>query len=81
MLGEVGNGFKVAMAILNKRTIWNGRCIEWNDENADLRAADHANTRTQFGSKIRDFGLIKQKFCHHDDEMLCCGIHGVHAVE
>eukprot|EP01135_Chromosphaera_perkinsii_P001543 Nk52_evm13s207 gene=Nk52_evmTU13s207 len=62
VLGEVGNGFKVAMAILNNGRFGMGAALSGTMKNLIYRAADHANNRTQFGSKIRDFGLIKQKF-------------------
>ncbi|TMS33817.1 hypothetical protein L596_001509 [Steinernema carpocapsae] len=61
MLSEEGEGFKVAMNILN-----NGRfgipaactgamkfCIQ--------KTVDHITTRTQFGRKIQDFGRVKEQ--------------------
>ncbi|HLT40123.1 MAG TPA: acyl-CoA dehydrogenase family protein, partial [Enhygromyxa sp.] len=62
VIGEVGGGFKIAMTILN-----NGRfglaagCVGGAKRLIRL-AAGYANERTQFNKKLREFGLIKQKF-------------------
>lgn len=62
VLGEVGGGFKIAMTILN-----NGRfglaagCVGGAKRLIGL-AAQYANERTQFGKKLREFGLIRKKF-------------------
>ena len=60
-LGEVGKGFKVAMKILNSgRTGLGGGAVGAMKHLISL-AAKQANERAQFGKKIREFGLIKQK--------------------
>ena len=60
-LGEVGKGFKVAMKILNSgRTGLGGGAVGAMKHLIAL-AAKQANERSQFGKKIREFGLIKQK--------------------
>lgn len=63
-LGEVGKGFKVAMKILNSgRTGLGGGAVGAMKHLIGL-AAKQANERSQFGKKIREFGLIKQKLGH-----------------
>ncbi|CEG44834.1 acyl-dehydrogenase family member mitochondrial [Plasmopara halstedii] len=58
----VGEGFKVAMNILNNGRFGLGACA-----GASLRrvlgvAAEHANSRKQFGAPLASFGLIQKKF-------------------
>ena len=62
VLGEVGEGFKVAMTILN-----NGRFGLGAGTGGAIRKmmgmiAQYANERKQFGKPLADFGLIQQKF-------------------
>ncbi len=62
VLGEVGGGFKVAMTVLN-----NGRFGLAAGSVGGMKAlihaaAQHADTRKQFGRSLREFGLIKEKF-------------------
>ena len=61
VLGEVGKGFKVAMAVLNNgRTGLGGGCV-----GAMKRLIEHATSqasqRKQFGKSISEFQLIKEK--------------------
>jgi alkylation response protein AidB-like acyl-CoA dehydrogenase len=61
VLGEVGKGFKVAMAVLNNgRTGLGGGCV-----GAMKRLIEHAvaqaTQRKQFGKSISEFQLIKEK--------------------
>jgi acyl-CoA dehydrogenase family protein 9 len=61
VLGEVGAGFKVAMAILNNgRTGLGGGSVGAMKQLIKL-SAQHARDRKQFGRPISEFGLIKQK--------------------
>lgn len=61
VLGEVGAGFKVAMAILNNgRTGLGGGSVGAMKSVIKL-ASIHARDRKQFGKSIAEFGLIKQK--------------------
>jgi acyl-CoA dehydrogenase family protein 9 len=61
VLGEVGAGFKVAMAILNNgRTGLGGGSVGAMKQLIKLSAA-HARDRKQFGRPIAEFGLVKQK--------------------
>ena len=63
-LGEVGKGFKVAMKILNSgRTGLGGGAVGAMKSLIGL-ATKQANERSQFGKKIREFGLIKHKIGH-----------------
>ncbi len=63
-LGEVGKGFKVAMKILNSgRTGLGGGAVGAMKHLISL-SAKQANERTQFGKRIREFGLIKHKVGH-----------------
>ena len=61
LLGEEGKGFKVAMEILNNgRTGLGGGCVGGIKRCIKLAAAQ-ASERKQFGTPIKDFGLIKEK--------------------
>ena len=62
VLGERGQGFKIAVEILNTgRTSLGAGCI--GGCKAMLReAARHATQRKQFGTRIADFEMIRAKF-------------------
>jgi acyl-CoA dehydrogenase family member 9 len=62
VLGERGQGFKIAVEILNTgRTSLGAGCI--GGCKAMLReAAKHATQRKQFGTRIADFEMIRAKF-------------------
>ncbi len=61
VLGGQGNGFKVAMAILNNgRTGLGGGCVGAMKRCIEL-ASEHASNRKQFGKSIGEFGLIQEK--------------------
>ncbi|MDB4976673.1 MAG: acyl-CoA dehydrogenase domain protein [Myxococcaceae bacterium] len=61
VLGDVGAGFKVAMAILNNgRTGLGGGSVGAMKHVIGL-AAQHARDRKQFGKPISEFGMVKQK--------------------
>ncbi|KAG8236345.1 hypothetical protein J437_LFUL010479, partial [Ladona fulva] len=55
ILGEVGDGFKIAMNVLNS-----GRFSVL--KKLMNMTAEHAISRKQFGSPLKDFGLIQEKF-------------------
>jgi acyl-CoA dehydrogenase family member 9 len=61
VLGDVGAGFKVAMAILNNGRTGLGGGSVGAMKNVIGLAAQHARDRKQFGKPIADFGLVKQK--------------------
>jgi acyl-CoA dehydrogenase family protein 9 len=58
----VGQGFKVAMNILNNGRFGLGACAGASLRRVIGMAAEHANQRKQFGSSLSSFGLIKKKF-------------------
>ncbi|NOY92894.1 MAG: acyl-CoA dehydrogenase [Deltaproteobacteria bacterium] len=61
MLGEEGQGFKVAMKILNSgRTGLGGGSVGAMKKIIEMATAQ-ASERKQFGQAIKDFGLIQQK--------------------
>lgn len=61
VLGEVGKGFKVAMAVLNNgRTGLGGGCVGAMKRLIELSIAQ-ATQRKQFGKSIASFQLIKEK--------------------
>ncbi|XP_077970598.1 very long-chain specific acyl-CoA dehydrogenase, mitochondrial-like [Styela clava] len=61
MLGKEGDGFKIAMHILNNGRF--GMCagLSGTMQTMIYRAAEHASNRTQFGSKIHEYGTIQEK--------------------
>ncbi|XP_049875875.1 very long-chain specific acyl-CoA dehydrogenase, mitochondrial [Pectinophora gossypiella] len=61
VLGGVGNGFKVAMNILNNGRFGMAAALAGTQRAALRQAAEHAATRTQFQRKIKDFGTIQEK--------------------
>ena len=64
VLGPVGKGFKVAMNILNSgRCGLGGGCVGGMKRLIEI-SSKQANQRVQFGKKIGDYGLIKQKLGH-----------------
>eukprot|EP00730_Choanoeca_flexa_P011530 TRINITY_DN27007_c0_g1_i1.p1 TRINITY_DN27007_c0_g1~~TRINITY_DN27007_c0_g1_i1.p1 ORF type:complete len:608 (+),score=192.47 TRINITY_DN27007_c0_g1_i1:124-1947(+) len=72
VLGGVGEGFKVAMNILN-----NGRFGLGAGSASQLRrmikeVAEHATTRQQFGKNLAEFPLIKEKFAQMALDAYAC---------
>ncbi|XP_066536797.1 very long-chain specific acyl-CoA dehydrogenase, mitochondrial [Hoplias malabaricus] len=61
VLGEVGEGFKVAMNILNNGRFGMAAALSGTMKGVIAKAVDHAANRTQFGSKIHNFGAIQEK--------------------
>ncbi|KAI5631707.1 acyl-CoA dehydrogenase, middle domain-containing protein [Phthorimaea operculella] len=61
VLGGVGNGFKVAMNILNNGRFGMAAALAGTQRAAIKQAAEHAATRTQFQRKLKDFGSIQEK--------------------
>ncbi|KAG3116617.1 Acyl-CoA dehydrogenase family member 9 [Phytophthora idaei] len=58
----VGQGFKVAMNILNNGRFGLGACAGASLRRVLGAAAEHANSRKQFGAPLANFGLIQKKF-------------------
>jgi very long chain acyl-CoA dehydrogenase len=61
VLGEVGGGFKVAMEILNNGRFGMGAALTGCMKGLLAGVREHANNRTQFGKKIGEYGVIKEK--------------------
>lgn len=62
VLGEVGGGFKIAMTILNNGRFGLAAGCVGGAKRLIAAAAKYAGERTQFGKRLREFGLIKKKF-------------------
>lgn len=61
VLGGVGNGFKVAMNILNNGRFGMAACLAGTMRAVTKKAVEHATTRLQFGRRIDSFGAIQEK--------------------
>jgi len=61
VLGGVGNGFKVAMAILNNGRFGMGASLSGTMKTVIQKATEHATQRVQFGSRIDSYGAIQEK--------------------
>ncbi|KAA3608319.1 MAG: hypothetical protein DWQ01_14825 [Planctomycetota bacterium] len=60
LLGQPGEGFKIAAEILNRgRAGWAGTCLGAS-ERALHEARDHAAQRVQYGHAIEKFGMIRE---------------------
>jgi len=61
VLGGVGQGFKVAMNILNNGRFGMAAALSGTMRNVTKKAVAHATTRVQFGRRIDSFGAIQEK--------------------
>lgn len=61
VIGGVGNGFKVAMNILNNGRFGMAAALSGNMKTCIKKALDFANQRKQFGQIITNFGGIQEK--------------------
>ncbi|KAM8897693.1 very long-chain specific acyl-CoA dehydrogenase, mitochondrial [Spinachia spinachia] len=61
LLGELGDGFKVAMNILNNGRFGMAAALSGTMKGVIDKAVDHAANRTQFGNKIHNYGVIQEK--------------------
>lgn len=61
LLGQVGDGFKIAMNILNNGRFGMAACLSGTMRAAIEKATDHALNRSQFGNKIHTYGTIQEK--------------------
>ncbi|XP_055450192.1 very long-chain specific acyl-CoA dehydrogenase, mitochondrial [Psammomys obesus] len=61
VLGQVGDGFKVAVNILNNGRFGMAATLAGTMKAVIAKAVDHATNRTQFGDKIHNFGMIQEK--------------------
>merc|ERR1711913_264106 len=61
VLGGVGNGFKVAMQILNNGRFGMAAALSGTMRAGITKAVEHATQRNQFGAKIDTYGTIQEK--------------------
>lgn len=62
VLGEVGDGFKIAVNILNSGRFSMGSAVAGGLRVGMKAATEYAITRKQFGKPLMEFALIKEKF-------------------
>merc|ERR1712223_1508831 len=62
VLRQPGDGFKVAMEILNNGRFGMGAALSGTMRTVISKATDHATNRIQFGSRIDGYGAIQEKF-------------------
>src|SRR5262249_32879023 len=64
ILGQVGKGLRLALTVLDfGRTTFGATCTG-AAKYCVKRAVEYANEREQFGRKISEFGLIKEKIAY-----------------
>ncbi|KAM7359247.1 very long-chain specific acyl-CoA dehydrogenase, mitochondrial-like [Cochliomyia hominivorax] len=61
VLGEEGEGFKVAMNILNNGRFGMGATLAGTMKYCIEKAVDHVNNRVQFGKKLKEYSAIQEK--------------------
>ena len=61
LLGQEGEGFKIAMQILNNGRFGMAGALNGTMKGMIEKAAEHAANRVQFGSKIHTYGAIQEK--------------------
>ncbi|XP_058805897.1 very long-chain specific acyl-CoA dehydrogenase, mitochondrial-like [Phymastichus coffea] len=61
LLGEEGQGFKVAMQILNNGRFGMSACLSGTMQYCIQKATEHAKQRVQFGRTIDSYGTIQEK--------------------
>merc|ERR1719435_639220 len=61
VLSKPGDGFKVAMQILNNGRFGMGAALSGTMRSVIQKATDHATQRAQFGSRIDSYGAIQEK--------------------
>jgi len=61
VLGGVGQGFKVAMNILNNGRFGMAAALSGTMRSASKKAIDHATNRVQFARRIDSYGTIQEK--------------------
>merc|ERR1719447_744093 len=82
ILGGVGNGFKVAMQILNNGRFGMAAALSGTMRAGIKKAVEHATQRNQFGSKIDTYGAIQEKIArmsmvHYATESLAYMVSGI----
>ena len=61
LLGEPGDGFRIAMQTLNNGRMSMGTAISGGMKTFLERSYEHTSSRTQFGRKLIDFELVEEK--------------------
>ncbi|ESN94043.1 hypothetical protein HELRODRAFT_186034 [Helobdella robusta] len=61
LLGEPGEGFKMAMTILNSGRFIMSALLSGTMKACIEKAVEHASNRAQFGKKLESFGTIQEK--------------------
>ncbi|KAF6035974.1 ACADVL [Bugula neritina] len=61
VLGGVGEGFKVAMMILNNGRFGMAAALSGTMKSCIAKAVDHAQNRKQFAKNIHEYGAIQEK--------------------
>merc|ERR1711935_212006 len=82
VLGGVGNGFKVAMQILNNGRFGMAAALSGTMRAGIKKAVEHATQRNQFGSKIDTYGAIQEKIArmsmlHYATESMAYMVSGI----
>ena len=82
VLGGVGNGFKVAMQILNNGRFGMAAALSGTMRAAIKKAVEHATQRNQFGARIDSFGAIQEKIArmsmvHYATESMAYMVSGI----
>lgn len=82
VLGGVGNGFKVAMQILNNGRFGMAAALSGTMRAGIRKAVEHATQRKQFGSRIDSYGAIQEKIArmsmvHYATESMAYMVSGI----
>merc|ERR1712080_802110 len=82
VLSKPGDGFKVAMQILNNGRFGMGAALSGTMRSVIQKATDHATQRVQFGSRIDSYGAIQEKIArmsmiHYATESMAYMVAGV----
>merc|ERR1719266_2695921 len=82
ILGGLGNGFKVAMQILNNGRFGMAAALSGTMKAGIRKAVEHATQRNQFGSKIDSYGAIQEKIArmsmaHYATESMAYMVSGI----
>lgn len=64
VLGNVGDGFKIAMSILNNGRFGMSGTLSGTMAACIKKATEHVTTRVQFGKKLEEYGGIQEKIAH-----------------
>merc|ERR1712141_433949 len=82
VIGKPGEGFKVAMQILNNGRFGMAAALSGTQRFAIKKAVDHAITRHQFGGRIDSYGTIQEKIArmsmvHYATESMAYMVSGI----